>query len=216
MSVVSEMKKAFQFMVCGEFGERRKFTDATGETVRQIEFHVFGRTFVLNAETESDFMAFPKPGVEARSIGQLRRKRDSLAVKAAIRNWVTPESPDWKPFSDEEILAGVLYGGWGKVVQKKTTTFGGTDYRNLQVATFGDTFLFREFRDDAIFEHCPDSGIVYIGGHLDILVVSAKEGKMTDLFPIVDNYKVDSSASTSAVPPASAPARSTLREAKTA
>jgi hypothetical protein len=122
MSAAQEMKKAFQFMVCGVFGERRKFTDAIGETVRQVEFHVFGRTFVLNAETESDFLSFPKPETEARSFGQLRRKRDSLSVKAAIRNWITPESPDWKPFTDEEMLAGVLYGGWGKVVQKKTTS----------------------------------------------------------------------------------------------
>ncbi len=180
MSVLENLKKGIQFMVCGEMGEPLRIADRGGETVRFARIVGFGKTYNLPVDSDEELAALPPAGTPVRALGLLGRRSRSDSASARIVNLLTPGQQGWKDLSDEEVLAGARFWGWGMVTLKRETEYGGKSYRSFQIGTFGETFLFRNMTPEQ-FDTVPESGAVYVDGQLESRLSNSAAGMVHDL-----------------------------------
>lgn len=181
MSNLENLKKNIQFMVCGELGDPLKIEDQkTGETARFARVLGIGKTYNLSLDTEEELKALPAPGTPCRAIGILGRRSKSIAASARITNLLYPGQPGWKDLTDEEVLAGGRFWGWGMVGLKKDTEFNGKTYRSFQIQTFGETFQFKDVSAE-LLASVPDDVALYVEGTLDSQLNSTANGTVNDL-----------------------------------
>ncbi len=191
MSLVLDMAKGFAFTVCGRFGEPLQFTDEkTGETQRMIRIEGFGKTYNFRVESDEELDRCPPLNTEVRASGVLRRKGGATHLTTQVMALVTPGQTGWKPYTDDDYVAGCNFGGWGLIVDKRLSEFRGQTYRSLQVGTVGDTLVFRDFSSHEFFVSLPEKGPVFLSGHLEPKVGTDDRRNNVHLIPVLENFRL--------------------------
>lgn len=191
MSLVKDMNRGFEFLACGMMADPLRIEDKETDTIsRIIRVQGYGKRYNFFAETEEEFQAAPPPDTEVRVFGRLERQKGTVFMKPRVTGILYPGQPNWKPFSDEEVLSGCRFTGWGVIVSKKATEYKGVKFRNLQVGTMGDTFLFRDYESAALYEQMPETGPGLFKGHLETFVGSGERGKDLFMTPVIDAFRI--------------------------
>lgn len=187
MSIITDMLKGFQFQVCGRLDEPLKFTDEkSGDVTRMLRILGFGKCYTFFVDSDEAIDACPPASTEVRAVGVLRRKSGTSFFKPEVTGIVHPGAKNWKPFTDDDIVTGCRFAGWGIVTEKKTSEYRGQTYRNLQVGTMGDTILFRDFASADIFETIPEKGPLYLTGHIEPKNLNDGDRRNVLMVPVID------------------------------
>ena len=180
MSLLQEIQKGFRFQLCGLMSEPLVFTDGSGNVNRFARVVGFNRTFSLAAQSDEELAAFPAVGTPIRAGGTANRRSKTFFCSPRVTDLIYPGRPGWKDLTDDEVLAGAVFAGWGVLINKRSGVFQGNSYRKILVGGWGDSFEFSSVPEN-LFLTLPGEGRVgiYVSGHLDP-VLSRMTEKETD------------------------------------
>jgi hypothetical protein len=180
----------FCYGAYGESGEKLTITAQDGTVLRMLPVVVLGKTFNFRVETDEEFNALPPAGVLLMLQGILRRRRNSMEGLSGQLEQLTYEGkPKWRPPTEADFLSGLRFEGFGIVSRKRTGTYQGREFFNVQVASWGSTFVFKEFAS-GVFDRIEDESQSYFAGRLDSKVVNSGDFVTDELVPEVVDYRV--------------------------
>ena len=211
MGFLQELQKGFRFQVCGLMSDPLVFKDDSGETNRFVRIAGFNKTFSLAVNSDAELAVFPAVGTSIRATGMANRRNKSLFCGPRVTEMIFPGRPGWKDLTDDEVLAGAVFAGWGMLMDKRSGTYAGVDYRKIIVGGWGDSFEFRDI-PEALFDSLPDESRVplYISGRLDPVLSQLRERGTenrvvsADMAYVVEGIKVGDASSRPADPGAGA------------
>jgi hypothetical protein len=186
---MEEFRKRFRFIGYGEAGEKTSFTGQDGQINRFLPVYVLGKTFNFRVETDEDYAALPPAGTMLYLQGLLKRRKSSVeGMSGVLENLTYQGKPGWKPPGDTDFLAGLHFAGSGIVIRKSGGTYQGNEYRNIQVASLGDTFTFKRV-DTSVFDQITEETKAYLSGQLDPHIVSTGTYVSDELVPVIRQYR---------------------------
>jgi hypothetical protein len=197
MSLLQEIQKGFRFQICGLMSEPLVFTDESGAVTRFARVSGINRTFSLSVDSEEELAAFPAVNTPIRAAGTANRRNKTFYCSPKVTDLIFPGRPGWKDLTDDEVLSGAAFSGWGMLMNKRSGIYQGTPYRKILVGGWGDSFEFRDIPED-VFLTLPAEGRVpiFVTGHLDPVLSQMKERATdnrvvsSDMAYIVDTVKV--------------------------
>jgi hypothetical protein len=214
MGSLQDYLKGFEFRIFGQIGESFRMTDEkTGDVTFFVRILARGKTYNFACADESEFVRYEKlAGSLCRVYGKIGRRKNTVFGVAKITALSLQNDSNWKDPTEEEFLAGLVFGGWCMLSSKRSGIYSGTPFQKLQVAAFGETFEFANVSDE-IYNSVPENVMFYVRGHGEPRISSVGDGvRGSELVLTLDAVRADPTPSVS---PSAAPSGRS-REAKSA
>ena len=151
---------------------------------------ILGKSFNFRVETEEAYAGLPPVGTMMSLQGVVKRRKNSVeGLSGQLEQLTYAGKPGWKAPTDAEVLSGLRFAGHGVVSRKTSGVYQGNEFKNVQVASWGYTLVFKHFVGD-IFEQIAEDSQSYFAGALDTKVVNAGNFVTDELLPEVHQYKL--------------------------
>ncbi|MDR0870485.1 MAG: hypothetical protein LBN39_06795 [Planctomycetaceae bacterium] len=202
MANVQDYLKGWEFLVFGQIGEVLRIPDErTGAVSRYVRIMAIAKTYNFEVSTDEELLKYEKAvGQFVRATGRLGRRKNTVFGTARITGIMMQSDAGWKDPTEEELLGGLVFGGYCKCSYKRTGTYAGNPFQKVQLAVFGETFEIANVPDE-IYENIPDAVMFFVKGHAEPRLASNSGGdRGADLILSLDSFRTDSS-SASSLPP---------------
>ena len=187
---LEDFRRKFRFIGYGEAGEKFAGTGQDGAAFRMLPVIVLGKTFNFRVDSDESFAALPPEGTMLLLHGVLRRRKNSVeGLSGELSDIITAGKPGWKQPNDSDFLAGLQFEGCGVVAHKTGGVHQGNEYRNIQVASWGYTVVFKRVMPE-IFDRVAVDSQAYFSGQLDAKIVNSDKFVSDELIPMIEQYRL--------------------------
>ena len=176
MPVTNLCRIFFQFY--GYFSEGIDFYDEHGKRVFMARYDYIGNNITIPLSAE-EFTQLPEPGtlVFVQGIVRVDKKNGKLKLEV-LGISIEGRDPKFVQPTADQLMAGATF--WGDVIvsDKVSGIYRDNPFRNVTIALFGGSYLFRLVNDEDLFNQFPQSGITYISGGVETVIASVeKDGR---------------------------------------
>ena len=187
---LEDFRRKFRFVGYGEAGEKFAVTGQDGAVFRMLPVIVLGKTFNFRVDSDESFAALPPEGTMLLLHGVLRRRKNSVeGLSGELSDIITAGKPGWKQPTDSDVLAGLHFEGCGLVNRKTSGTHQGVDFRNIQVASWGYTLVFKRIVPE-IFDRIVEDSQSFFSGSLESKIVNSDKFVSDELIPMIEQYRL--------------------------
>jgi hypothetical protein len=162
MDWFTEFFKGVRFSFCGLLGGKNEFNNEHRINVNGISTKL---NFVVSPAV---FSSYPGDDTPVRIFGKLGRKTGTTFVSLNVDEVIYSNHEKFTPVSQDEIVRGCVFSGYGLLTEKREYTRDGVVYNSVLVGVLGDIIKITNFAD-GVFSLIPDVGkndrlLVNIGG----------------------------------------------------